>query len=165
MVMGVGMYALPAGILATGFAREFKKREFTVTWKMVASVPAFANLDAVTIAEISSALKPSLIPAHYTIVKRGEAADGMYFIAEGEVEVDLHPIPIHLVQGDFFGEIALIFNRTRSATVTATTDCHLLMLERQDFEDLMSDHPVLKEHIEEVATKRLHEIEKLSNII
>jgi len=165
MVMGVGMYALPAGILATGFAREFKKREFTVTWKMVASVPAFANLDAVTIAEISSALKPSLIPAHYTIVKRGEAADGMYFIAEGEVEVDLHPIPIHLVQGEFFGEIALIFNRTRSATVTATTDCHLLMLERQDFEDLMNDHPILKEHIEEVATKRLHEIEKLSNII
>jgi len=165
MVMGVGMYALPAGILATGFAREFKKREFTVTWKMVASVPAFAHLDAVTIAEISSALKPSLIPAHYTIVKRGEAADGMYFIAEGEVEVDLQPIPIHLVQGDFFGEIALIFKRPRSATVTATRDCHLLMLELQDFEDLMHAHPALKDHIEQTAKKRLKEIESLSKFI
>ncbi len=164
MVMGVGMYALPAGILATGFAREFKKREFTVTWKMVASVPAFANLDAVTIAEISGALKPSLIPAHYTIVKRGEVAEAMYFIAEGEVEVDLHPIPIHLVQGDFFGEMALIFKRPRLATVTATTDCHLLMLEREDFDDLMDDHPDLRTHIEETANKRLHEIELLGNL-
>jgi len=67
MVLGVGMYALPAGILASGFAREFKKREFAVTWRMVASIPAFADLDAITIADISGILRPMLVPANFSV--------------------------------------------------------------------------------------------------
>lgn len=165
MVMGVGMYALPAAILATGFATEFKKREFTVTWRMVASVPAFADLDALIIAEITSALHPRLVPSHYPIVRKGDEADAVFFIVSGEVEVDIAPVPKHLTEGDFFGEIALLHHRPRSATVTATTDCQLLALEKDDFDKLMIEHPPLKEHVLEVARQRLDEMERLGSSV
>ncbi|MBL6928381.1 MAG: ion transporter [Rhodospirillales bacterium] len=164
MVLGVGMYALPAGILASGFAHEFKKREFAVTWRMVASIPVFADLDAITIADISGILRPVLVPAHYTIVHRGDAADAMYFVVMGEVVVDLHPTPRRLSQGDFFGEIALLENRKRTVSVSATTECQLLALDREAFLDLVDRLPKLKEYFETVAVQRLNEVERQGNL-
>ncbi len=89
MVLGIGMFALPTGILATGFAREVRKNEFEVTWRLVAKVPLFARLDAILIADIAELLQPVVVPAKYTILKRDEPADSMYFIASGEVEVEV----------------------------------------------------------------------------
>ena len=53
----------------------------------------------------------------------------MYFIMEGEVEVDITPNPVRLKQGDFFGEIALVENVPRTATILSLTNCRLLVLE------------------------------------
>ena len=57
VVMGMGMFALPAGILANGFAEEMRRRNFVVTWNLVASVPFFENLPASRIAEIAAMLQ------------------------------------------------------------------------------------------------------------
>ena len=81
MVLGIGMFALPAGILATAFSNEIRKREFVVTWNMVASVPFFSRLDAPRIAEIVDLLELSVLPAHATIIERGSKADAMYFLS------------------------------------------------------------------------------------
>ncbi len=159
MVLGVGMFALPAGILATGFADEIRKREFVVSWKLVAGVPLFASLDALRIAEIAHLLHPTMVPPRHVIVSRGEPADSMYFIVTGEVEVDVHPEVHMLGDGDFFGEIALLKESERTATVTTVTECRLLYLDRYDFRRLLREHPDLQEIITRVMENRLVQLE------
>ena len=160
MIMGIAMFALPAGILTSGFTREIKKRDFTITWKLVAGVPLFANLDALKISEIAGLLHPKQVPARYAIVKRGEFADSMYFIVTGEVEVEVHPEHRKLSNGDFFGEIALLKDCTRTASVTALTECQLLYLDAHDFRRLLNANPELREPIEAAMQQRLTDLER-----
>ncbi len=155
MLMGIAMFAVPAGILATGFASEIRKRDFVVTWHTVAKVPLFAGLDAARIAEIARLLKREIVPAKYAVVRRGEPADAMFFIMAGEVEVDVHPTPRRMGQGDYFGEIALLTDTVRTATVTAVTECQLLALDVADFRRLLDAHPDLKASISQVAAQRM----------
>src|SRR3546814_6661472 len=61
VLLGIAMFAIPAGLMATGFAEEIRRREFMVTWRAVAALPLFAHLDASRIAEIASLLKPQEI--------------------------------------------------------------------------------------------------------
>jgi len=159
MILGVGMFALPAGILTSGFTRELRKRDFVVTWRLVAGVPLFANLDALKISEIAALLHPKQVPARFAIVKRGEYADSMYFIVTGEVEVDVHPTPKKLSNGEFFGEIALMKDCERTATVTTLTECQLLYLEAHDFHRLLNSNPELRTPIEAEMEARLAELE------
>jgi voltage-gated potassium channel len=102
MLLGIAMFAVPAGILASGFAAEVRKREFVVTWQMVANLPLFARLDVTRIAEIARLLKRQVVPGKYVIVRRGETADSMFFIMSGEVEVDVQPIPRRFGRGQYF---------------------------------------------------------------
>ena len=155
MVFGIAMFAVPAGILASGFAEELRKRDFVVNWQSVARVPLFARLDANAIAAVTQLLKPRSVSANQAIVRRGDIGDSMYFIMEGEVEVDITPNPVRLKQGDFFGEIALVENIPRTATVLSLTNCRLLVLETADFERLTSQIPELKDQIKLISEKRL----------
>lgn len=161
MIMGIAMFALPAGILTSGFTREIKKRDFVITWRLVAGVPLFSKLDALKISEIAGLLHPKQVPARYAIVRRGEYADSMYFIVTGEVEVDIHPEHRKLSNGDFFGEIALLKDCARTANVTALTECQLLFLDAHDFHRLLNTNPELREPIEKAMEERLNELEKL----
>ena len=154
MLFGIAMFAVPAGILASGFAEELRKRDFVVSWQSVARVPLFARLDAIAIASVAQLLKPRSVSANQAIVRRGDVADSMYFIMEGEVEVELTPSPVRLKQGDFFGEIALVENIRRTATVLSLTDCRLLVLETADFGRLTDQIPELKEEIKRTAEER-----------
>ena len=71
--------------------------------------------------------------------------------------VDITPNPVRLKQGDFFGEIALVENIPRTATVLSLTNCRLLVLETADFERLTSQIPELKDQIKRISEKRLSE--------
>jgi voltage-gated potassium channel len=154
MLLGIAMFAVPAGILATGFAAEIRRRDFVVTWNAVAKVPLFSGLDATRIAAIARLLKPQIVPERQAIVRRGEPADAMFFVMDGEVEVEIDP-PVRLGKGQFFGEIGLLLDTTRNATVTALHECRLLVLDRADFDRLMHQHPDLKARIEKIAAERI----------
>ena len=157
MVLGIAIFAVPAGILAGGFAAELRKRDLVVTWQTVAKVPLFAGLDATRIADIARLLKRQVVPARFAVVRRGEPAEAMFFIMAGQVEVDVPPQPIRLGAGHFFGEMALLQNTVRNATVTALTECHLLSLEVADFHRLLDAHPTLRASINQVAQQRQSE--------
>jgi len=122
MLIGIAMFAVPAGIMATGFSAEIRKRNFVVNWQMVARVPLFKGLDAVRIADIARLLKPEVVPEDYVIVRRGEPAQAMFFIVEGNVEIDVVSTPIRLGKGQYFGEIGLLRDTVRTATVTAISE-------------------------------------------
>lgn len=154
-ILGLAMYALPAAILASGFMQELSKRQFVVTWSMVAKVPFFARLNAEKIAEIAALLKPSTIPPRYTIIRKGEVADCMYFIVSGDVEVDLPPNPFHLKSGEYFGELGILNQGQRLANVISITECQLLILEARDLNYLLEDNPDLAEELKKLAKRRL----------
>jgi voltage-gated potassium channel len=154
IMLGIAVFAVPAGLLATGFAAELRKRDFVVTWDAVAKVPLFAGLHARQIADIARLLKPQLVPERYLIVHRGDAADAMYFVISGEVEVEI-AMPVRLRSGQFFGEIGLIRDVERTASVTAVTECQLLRLDVGDFRRLMNQYPELEAAIRKIAESRV----------
>ena len=156
-ILGLGMYALPAAILASGFIQELSKRQFVVTWGMVAKVPFFGSLDAEKIAEIAALLKPWAVPERYTIIRRGEAADSMYFIVSGDVEVDLPPNSFHLTTGEYFGEMGIVSRSARVANVISITECQLLILQARDLNRLLEDNPTLAAELTELTERRLAE--------
>jgi len=160
MILGIGMLALPTGVIATGFATEIKKHDFVVNWRLVSKVPLFSNLNAEQIAEIVILLKPLVLPPRHAIIRMGETADSMYFIVTGRVEIETHPVPLFLKEGDYFGEIGLLKKSARTAAVVTLTHCQLLELSADDFWHLVDKHPSLQEVIEATAVKRLVELEK-----
>jgi len=155
MLLGIAVFAVPAGILATGFAKELKKRDFLVTWKTVSQMPLFAGLDANSIAEIARLLTSQIIPPHTVIVRKGDAAQAMFFIIEGDVEVETSPKPVRLTAGQYFGEIALLKDVERIATVISITEVHLLVLGVKDFRRLIEENTQIRETITRVAESRL----------
>lgn len=154
IIIGLSTVAVPVGILATGFYRELRKHDFIVTWKTVADVPLFKGLDASRVAEIARMLKPQMVPERQVVVRRGEPAGAMFFILDGEVEVDVQPSPIRLGKGQYFGEIALLRDIQRTATVTTVVDSSLLALDVSDFRRLVAQYPDIGESIERVADAR-----------
>lgn len=154
-LLGLGMFALPASILATGFAEEVRRQHFLLTWRMVARVPFFAELDAHQIAEIAALLRIYRAVPGEVLMRAGEVGDSMYFIAAGRVEVALRESAVVLHDGDFFGEIALLTDSRRTATVRARTTCHLLTLDVRDFRKVMDANPDLKVKVEVTARKRM----------
>lgn len=147
--MGFLLLALPVGIVATAFAEEIHRREFVVTWSMIAHVPLFSTLDASEIAEIMHYLRAQTVPADTIVVRRGEEAHCMYFVALGEVQVELPHEKVRLGEGQFFGEIAVLRKTRRTATVRTTVPSKLLALDAGDLGTLMARNPEIGRRIEE----------------
>ena len=154
MVMGMMMLALPIGIVATAFAEEIHRREFVVTWAMVARVPLFASLDASEIAEIMHYLRAQTVPANTIIVRRGEPAQCMYFITSGEVMIRHESGDVRLGEGQYFGEIAVLRKTRRTATVQSTQPSKLLLLDAADLHTIMERSPEVGRRIGAVVVER-----------
>ena len=157
MICGLGVFGLWTGILATGFAAETRRDNFLKTWETVTKVPFFAALGPAAIADVTHMLRTMDLPARTMIIKKGQTGDCMYFIADGEVEVDLPGKKVALGEGAFFGEMALLGNNLRSANITTTRVSKLLVLDLVDFRMLMARHPDLAETIDAEAKRRAQE--------
>jgi voltage-gated potassium channel len=154
MICGLGVFGLWTGILATGFAAETRRDNFLKTWESVSKVPFFAALGPAAIADVTHMLRTMDLPARTMIIRKGQAGDCMYFIANGEVEVDLPGKKVTLGEGAFFGEMALLGNNLRSANITTKRVSRLLVLDLVDFRMLMARHPDLAETIDAEARRR-----------
>jgi voltage-gated potassium channel len=155
IVGGLTMIALPVAIISTAFADEVRRRDFVVTWGMLARVPLFSHLSAAEIADIMRLLRAHTIESGEILVRRGDAASSMYFITAGEVEIELPTQRVRLSDGTYFGEIALLHRTKRSGTVTATRKTKLLALDAQDFHALIERVPDLAAHVHRTAKARL----------
>ena len=155
MICGLGVFGLWTGILATGFAAETKRHNFLRTWETVSKVPFFNSLGSVAIADVTNMLRRIEVPRRTMIIRKGQVGDCMYFIADGEVEVELpHDKRISLGSGAFFGEMALFENRPRSANVVTKRTSTLLVLDVVEFRMLMGQHPELAQTIDAEAKRR-----------
>lgn len=154
MISGLGVFGLWTGILATGFAAETRRDNFLKTWESVSKVPFFAALGPSAIADVTHMLRTMELPARTMVIRKGAQGDCMYFIAAGEVEVDLPGKKVQLGEGAFFGEMALLGNNKRGANVSTTKVSRLLVLDLVDFRVLMARHPDLAETIDTEAKRR-----------
>jgi voltage-gated potassium channel len=158
MICGLGVFGLWTGILATGFAAETRRDNFLRTWESVSKVPFFATLGPAAIADVTNMLRTIDLPPRVTLMRKGQQGDCMYFIAAGEVEVDLPAgKKVRLGDGAFFGEMALLGNTLRSANITTTKLSKLLVLDLVDFRLLMARHPDLAQTIDTEAQRRAQE--------
>jgi voltage-gated potassium channel len=155
MIFGLGLFALPIGIIATAFVNEIHRRDFVVTWGMVARVPLFAALDAGSISEVMKIMRTRMVPPGTVLAARGDEAEGMFFIADGQVQITLRRRTVMLGPGDFFGEVTLLKKVQRVGTVTTLTRCNLMLIDSADFEGLMQHNSDLRERITAVADERL----------
>ena len=154
MISGIAVIALWAGILATGYFEETRRREFLRTWDLVAKVPFFHDVGAAVIADVAQLLRPRDYPAGAAIMRRGERGDCMYFVAAGELEIRGRPESISYGPGDFFGEVALLTGEPRNATIMTVRPCTLLRLDIVDFRQLLGRQPELARIIHAAAEGR-----------
>jgi voltage-gated potassium channel len=153
---GLVLMALPVGIIATAFAEQIQRRDFIVTWGMISRVPLFAELDATEISDVMELLRAQVVEPGEIIMRAGDTARSMYFIAAGEVDIEIKGKKerIRLGAGQFFGEVALLRRTRRTATVTAITRTSLLGLDAHDLHALMRRDTRIAARIKEVAEHR-----------
>ncbi len=162
MLAGIGFIALPVGIIGRAFYDEIRRRDFVVTFGMVARVPLLAGLDPATIAELVAMLRSRKVAPGTVLMRRGDAGDAMYFISEGAVEVIADGSTLRRLEaGDYFGEMALLSRGPRTATVKTVTATDLLVLEASDFERLLQANPAIEEAVRRTASARAEELPRM----
>ena len=135
--------------MGSAYYEEMQKRNFLISLETITEIPIFAQLPISAIGKINEKLEVVLLPAKKVIFEKGDEADSMYIIELGRVDINLDPYPpVIKDQGDFFGELGLVSNNPRNATITALDEVKLLQLKKEDLEELIEEHPVIFKEIE-----------------
>ena len=125
-----------------------------VELELVHRVPLFSPLSVAAKEHVASRLTRVAVPAGEVVVQMGETGDRFYVVADGELEI-ANSVHGTAGRGDFFGEIALLRDVPRTATVKATTPSHLYALERDDFLAAVTGHSAVHAAGEAVVKERL----------
>jgi len=123
---------------------------------LLRALPLFAPLPAPTLEQLASRLAEVDVPAGETIFQKGDPGDRFYVVDDGSVEVltdAQQPVVLH--RGDFFGEIALLRDVPRTATVRARTDARLYALGRDVFIPAVTGYAPSREAADKVIGMRL----------
>jgi len=128
----------------------------------IARVPLFAGLDKKHLRQISSLATQIDVNEGRVLTKEGEHGNEFIIIVDGEAEVRVGDTVVATRgPGDYFGEIALVANRPRTATVTAKTPMRLEVIGRREFQTMLHDNPTIATELLGVAADRLAENENL----
>jgi hypothetical protein len=123
---------------------------------LLRQIAIFAPLPQAQIERVARELVPLHAVAGEQIVREGETGDRFYIVDEGELEVSVDGAPVRkLGPGDHFGEIALLRDVPRTATVTALGDVDLYALDRDEFLAAVTGHAQSAEAADAVISQRL----------
>lgn len=106
---------------------------------------------------LADAMRPVAFMPRHVIFSAGESGDTMYFITRGQVDVFLETeaAPVASLQaGDVFGEMALLLDQERSATIRSDNYCQCFELDRPTFEHISGQHPDFQERLKALAAQR-----------
>jgi MFS family permease len=125
-------------------------------FKLLRGVEMFAPLPLATIENVSRRVEAVHVHAGEAVVREGDLGDRFFLVADGRLDVscELGAYP-PVGAGDVFGEIALLQDVPRTATVTARDDCLLYSLDRESFLCAVFSHPSAAGAARQVATERL----------
>jgi len=122
---------------------------------LVDQVPIFAPLSLAAKERLATKLLPLDVPADATIVRAGDVGDRFYIVDSGTVRIGLADGEKQSGPGDYFGEIALVRDVPRTATITAASATRLYALERADFLAAVTGHALAEAAAEDVVDARL----------
>ena len=123
---------------------------------LLRSLPLFHPLPPATVEQLAASLVPVRVPAGEDVFRQGDSGDRFYVVGDGEVVVSVDGRPVNrLGRGGYFGEIALLRDVPRTATVTAETDTEVLALERDEFIAAVTGHAPTAEVANAVIATRL----------
>jgi hypothetical protein len=124
--------------------------------ELLRNLPLFRPLPGPILEELASNLVVVTAGAGEQVIREGDSGDRFYVISAGEVDVSSDGKPVAtLGPGDYFGEIALLRDVPRTATVEAKTDTRLYALERDEFLSAVTGHPESAEAADAVVASRL----------
>lgn len=157
--VGVGL-VLPLGLLVVlGKLREADRRQLPlVELSRLRAVPLFSLLPRPELEALARGAGVATAAPGATVIRQGDPGDLFYLITSGEVDVEIDGRRINtLAAGDFFGEIALLRDVPRTATVTARTRCTLLSLGKEPFLAAVTGQPAARSALDTVVEGRLAE--------
>jgi diguanylate cyclase (GGDEF)-like protein len=134
--------------------------------ELLARVPLFAALEPGVLDDLGAATRIETFEAGSGIFELGEPGRSLFVICDGTVSVrhpnrDAHFELAHLGPGDFFGEMALLNNATRSASAQATSPVTALVLDRVDFHRLVRERPEIAFRVLETLSERIRHADEL----
>src|SRR6266496_4408126 len=138
-----------------------------MTLEALRSVPLFASLDDQAAIELRSLLTVENVSRNTRLFHKGDSGDALYLIESGRVRIhiqdqDGNDVTLaDLAQGDFFGEMALIDGRKRSADATVLEDATLAVLSRQSFLAFVRSNPDVALEMLSALTDRLRRTDEL----
>jgi ATP-binding cassette subfamily B protein len=157
-----GLYAQlwheQSGTLSGGQVTEAQYGDLEVS--RLHDVPLFAHLEHSLLNTMAKRLCIERYSTGDEIITEGEVGDKLYLLARGQVDVlASHPVGKQrslavLHAGDHFGEIALLYNTPRTATIRARTPVQLYSLNKDDFNELLTSVPGLREQMERIMSER-----------
>ncbi len=124
-------------------------------------IDIFQGLSVNELAAVASVTEDIVYPKEETVIREGEQGEDMYLVIEGEVAVlkdwgEKETLELdHITAGDYFGEMALIENTVRSATIRTLSECRFLFLHKREFEEIVKEYPQIALHICRVLSARL----------
>ena len=118
-------------------------------------IPLFEGLEPDALQRIADWLEPIEVPAGWFLLNQGSYPDGFFVVLEGEVTVERDGVPIAKIgPGDFFGEIALLEDDRRTATVTTATRVKAAVMDAPDFFEMCAEIPTISSRITDAAMRR-----------
>ncbi|HET7857079.1 MAG TPA: MFS transporter [Gaiellaceae bacterium] len=124
--------------------------------ELLRAIPLFRPLPATTIEHLASSLIPVQATAGSALIREGDAGDRFYVVSKGDLGVASNGKDLgRLGPGGYFGEIALLRDVPRTATVTANSDVELYALERDEFLGAVTGHAASAEAADAVVSTRL----------
>jgi CRP/FNR family transcriptional regulator, cyclic AMP receptor protein len=138
-----------------------------MTLEALRSVPLFASLDDTAARHLRSLLLVRNVPSDTAIFRTGDSGDSLCLIESGRVQISVtdddgkRVVLAELAEGDFFGEIALIDGKPRSADATALEDARLAVLSREDFLSFVRSNPDVAMEMISAVSHRLRRTDDL----
>ena len=127
--------------------------------EILKSIPFFAELSDEDIQKIIEKIQMQYFPENHVIFNEGDGGDIMYVIKRGEVQVLRdNTILAVLKDGQFFGEMALVSDETRNATIKTVSDVELLTLSKDDYKYLMETNSSIASIVSYEVVKRANAI-------
>jgi MFS family permease len=123
--------------------------------ELIGQVPMFAPLSIATKEQVAGRLLPVSVPAGEVVIRAGDAGDRFYIVSDGELDINADGRHTTAHAADYFGEIALLHDVPRTATVRATIDSKLYALRRTDFLSAVTGHSAARAAGEAIAETRL----------
>ena len=118
-------------------------------------VPMLTPLSLAAKEHLATSLVPVSVAAGEVVIREGDPGDRFYIVADGDFEVVGESLQVAAPAGDYFGEIALLRDVPRTATVRAVVDSQLFALERGDFLAAVTGHSDVRAAGEAIAAERL----------